>query len=212
MRYIYACMITLAFFALAGHASTAHSIEAIEDFDRPTGDVTTDNRTQPTVKKPKGVGITGTTAAELASQVITLSKNDGLKLTWDIKWRYITQITANMCYIFKIYTSAVLHEPPQRLIWLDEELASDELRAKWQRFHTAFTNHNKGHADIARRAAAAVRKTLGTMKAKDCEQLKKDTDAKAYEIIPWYRLEDDEYDRITGNDEIHTGADLEMVR
>lgn len=212
MRYLNACMAALAISLILAPVKNACSTEPEKNSSGISKNSSSVNPSQTSLEKQKTYEITGTTFKELIGQIMTVSKNSNLIVKWDIEWKYTTLDAPNMCGTKKITTTPKIHKPAQRLVWLDSALATEEMRTKWKHYIKALNDHNQGHMDIAKLAAYEIKMALGNMRANDCDQLKKDTDAKANEIIQHHRQQDVEYDRITGNDELHTGADVYLLK
>lgn len=205
-------MAALAISLVLTPARTTRSAEPAGDSRRVGKGSSDDDPSQTNTDRKKGHEITGTTPDELIGQIVTASMNNNLIIKWDMKWSYKVLEAADMCTAYKVSATPKIQQPARRLAWLDSVLATDELRTKWKHYIKALEDHNQGHIDIAKYAAYDIKVALANMTAKDCAQLKKDTDAKANEIIQNYRQQDDEYDRITGNDELHTGADVYLLK
>lgn len=207
MRHLNACLAMLAVSLILTSAKYATAAEPVGNSSTAIETLSDDNPAQKKSVPRKNQEITGTTSRELIDQILAISKNGSLIIKWDITWGYKVQGTPDSCFLDNIGASATILQPALRLTWVDNELATDKLRAKWKRYLKALQDHNQGHADIANLAAKAVKAALNEIKTENCDKLRKDADAKAKEVVEEYRQKDAEYDRLTDNDTLHIGAD-----
>lgn len=213
MKFLSACILAIAVALVLAPAKTVLSAQPLEETGKFIINSTDKTRAQKKIATQKRYDVTGTDPDELIKQVMNMARNSSLVITWDLQWKYMMEETPNFCFPNLISVAPDIHFPAITLIWVDAELASETLRTKWQRYMKALDDHNQGHRDIANNAAKAVAAALNNINgAKDCGQLRNDMDAKANEVIRNYRQEDFEYDTVTGNDELHTGADVYMLK
>jgi len=157
----------------------------------------------------KSYEINGASIEELNSQIIVMLQDKGLDASWEIKWRYTDFELASGCVADMIAVDLKMNTPTPK--WLDAELASEELRRKWEHFLNALNMHHAGHKDIANLAVRKIKQAIQAMQAKDCAQLRKNVDAMANGVIGDFKQRDAEYDILTENGELQ-GVDANLLK
>lgn len=115
---------------------------------------------------------------------------------WDLSWEvnYVAAWTG-VCrpaeVRVKLDTQTILPR------WQPPADASPTLQAQWNRFVTALRSHQKGHAELAQRAADEVKETLQTFEPTKCGTIKGEAERRAQALLDRYREADDKYDRDT---------------
>jgi predicted secreted Zn-dependent protease len=80
---------------------------------------------------------------------------------WHVKWRYEYAPEGSTCRLKQVRVSLDVRITLPR--WVDENAAPEALRRRWKQYHGALTEHEDGHAENGRRAAARVLELRGQL-------------------------------------------------
>lgn len=144
----------------------------------------------------------GTTAEELYAQM----RAKGLRVSrsilfgdyrWDLHWklRHESSWAGGSCHMTDVLVTldaqAVL---PQ---WRAPAEAPADLRTQWAAFVRGLQIHEKGHADIAQRAAQEIKNALQKLQAPDCGQMQAVADRLVRNLLQHHRDVEAQYDQDT---------------
>jgi predicted secreted Zn-dependent protease len=114
-------------------------------------------------------------------------------VTWHARW---TQGIAR-CRV----TTAEVAVPIEVTLprWSAGGDARSGLADRWDRFVSALSVHEAGHADIGAAAAAEIRRALAGLEAPDCGSMQRLAERRVDRLVEAFARRDREYDRITGH-------------
>jgi len=146
--------------------------------------------------------VVGVTAEELYAQM----RAKGLRLSravlfgdyrWELSWKlqYEASWSGGSCRM----TEVLVRLEAQAILpkWLTPAQAPAALREQWSAFIQGLQAHEKGHADIAARAAQEVKNGLQKLNAPRCEQMQALADQLARGLVKRHRDVDEQYDSDT---------------
>lgn len=144
----------------------------------------------------------GATADELYAQM----RAKGLRLSkavvfgdyrWDLSWKfqYDSSWSGGTCRM----TEVLVRLDAQAILprWQPPAPATDQLRKQWAAFIQGLQTHEKGHAEIAARAAQEVKSGLQRLSAAQCDQMPAQAEQLARGLLKQHRSVDEQYDRDT---------------
>jgi len=115
--------------------------------------------------------------------------------TWYVRWRFTYAPSGERCRMTSVRTGVEIRYALPR--WRDPEAGGAGLRDRWQRYLAALRTHERGHGDLAVRAANAIQTTLAALHDPSCEALHRDADAAGQRILEQHRQRERAYDRET---------------
>lgn len=146
--------------------------------------------------------ITGNSVRELLAAMAERGPagDDGKRFhgytTWRVGWSFDTSIRDGQCRIDQVRTEVkgniTLPE------WQDIDRANAPLRERWQRYSERLREHEEGHFQFARSAAADVRQQLaGLTSAEGCRAVGQQANQLGRDILRGYQQRERAYDRDT---------------
>jgi predicted secreted Zn-dependent protease len=147
--------------------------------------------------------IQGATSGDLLAQMKLLGPKDYqsqryASTEYEISWTYRFKPKGQRCTLgnvgVAIRISLTLPD------WNGQDLASDEMKAAWDRFHAAVRKHEEGHRNIALKAAGEVLKKLQSLSGySNCFDLDGVANYEGKLILSKYQKIQSEFDMQTEN-------------
>ena len=158
--------------------------------------------------------VTGSTLGEIHQSLrqarVTRNNTKWDALTeWTISWRFSLNDSAGACRVAtsSIKTTITLTLPR----WTAPTNATTATRDEWRRYVAALAQHELGHAQLAQRAAAGVRKKINEPPDVSCAELKNQLNTDCNQVVENFKKRDQEYDERTRHGETQ-GAALVVPR
>lgn len=116
--------------------------------------------------------------------------------SWYVEWNYPYQKGAGGCATGPVKTTVtVVTQLPK---WNPPPNVGPDLIAKWERYLAKLEEHEKGHRDIALKAARAVAQSLQSLAPQSsCEEMERVADAEGKRILNMARDTERTYDETT---------------
>ena len=158
---------------------------------------TTAHATVRTQEVVKYYDVSGGTAAELRAQMSAKGPDHYDAYTrWYVRWRYKYRQQGGLCALSEISVDLEITTTLPR--WRNQRAASPALREQWQRYLTALTTHELGHARNGADAAQAVDAALTRLPpAASCERLAAGANATGQGVLLQHNRFDADYDQTT---------------
>ena len=115
---------------------------------------------------------------------------------WQVNWNFYMGRRFGGCMIAGIQTTVnVKYLMPK---WVDEKNGPEMVQKHWREFMQALQEHEKGHADIAMKAAKEIEEALPRTKLQPvCEAVAKKANESGQEIINKFVAMEKDYDSKT---------------
>jgi predicted secreted Zn-dependent protease len=120
---------------------------------------------------------------------------DGLTV-WNVNWRFTLANSGSACRIATFSTTTTITITLPR--WIMPTNATDPVKAEWQRYFKALSEHEYGHAQFGLIAGAEIQKRAREAgEDTNCESLKQRINALCEATIKTYKERDGAYDQRT---------------
>lgn len=148
--------------------------------------------------------IRGSSARQLRAQMSVLGTkwSDGkvydARTDWHVRWNHGYRRSKSGCSIASVRTTvSVTYTYPK---WVDRLSGPAHLRAKWDNYMAALTQHERGHRDIAVDAAERIEQAIASLgPMKSCDELGKAANTLGHRIVDEYKRKEVDYDRETAH-------------
>jgi predicted secreted Zn-dependent protease len=154
--------------------------------------------------------VQGDTASDIWADVLAKSpvRQNGKQYTahtkWNVSWQFWWRDSGNSCNISRVTTRLEVTFTLPRLNKTSS--IPDSVVAEWDAYYAALFDHELGHRDLGRRAAAEIENQITNMGTRgSCEQLESDANAIGKSVIARYSRIEKDYDQKT-NHGLNTGA------
>jgi len=88
----------------------------------------------------------------------------------DIRWHYKYDSDADWCSIKSVtVTVNIKHTMPR---WADYSSSSPDMQEKWNTYYARLSEHEEGHAKLAKEAANDIEQEIGTARRRSCQDLR----------------------------------------
>jgi predicted secreted Zn-dependent protease len=145
--------------------------------------------------------VSGSSAQELRAAMDRLGpeSDDGERFDamtrWHVRWRYRYESDGDHCSISAFTTSVEIRMTLPRWSF---RTAGSPLAERWDRYMEALTGHERGHGDIAVRAAQAIQQQVSALEpATSCSRLEESIQERAEQLLDQHRDEEIRYDERT---------------
>lgn len=155
---------------------------------------------QTIVEQSETYAVSGSTASDLRANMNRVRPKDPADQPadgvtyWDMRWKHSYTKTSDTCMVSSV---TITMEIRTKLPWWIDRQPGTTLVERWDGFIIALKNHEEGHAEIARRGAAALRERLSGLSARTCPLLDELADATADALVDHLKKENAAYDQRT---------------
>jgi predicted secreted Zn-dependent protease len=115
---------------------------------------------------------------------------------WKLEWRFTTESGASGCACTEFHIQLATTKTLPR--WIPTAEAPAPVRDAWARYALALAVHEEGHAQVARDAAAELRRRVDAVGSfPSCAALTAELNRIGNEVVTEYRAKDVDYDART---------------
>jgi predicted secreted Zn-dependent protease len=115
---------------------------------------------------------------------------------WNVQWSFELSETENGCRLRSLTTKTTITITLPR--WSAPPSASKGLIERWKNYYVALQQHETRHAEMAREAAAEIRKRVTALRdPSSCEKFKESINATANKVVADFREQEIQFDKRT---------------
>lgn len=116
---------------------------------------------------------------------------------WSLSADYRVKDEAGGCTLAEV--TVEIDVETQLPHWRESWRGNGALRTEWYQFLGSLDRHERGHRDLAREAADAVRDRLTTLRSETCETMRREAQWAAVDVMNNYDARHQAYDLSTGH-------------